>query len=126
MLSGEIIEEDTFTEMAGQRNLYAFIGGSCNGRDVYFTKTYNQGGKANHSIDYSGNVDDSFTLIEGTWSIFYTPEQMEMYNIESTFSGRFIMNRGGKGGITQAIERKEKLLETIGTLPGGKRFDNKE
>lgn len=114
-LTGEIIEEDTFTGHAGTRQLYAFIDGVRTGQDVEFTKSYNQGKDADHSIDYRGTANEDFTVIEGTWTAYTPPGDIENYGAPPTFSGPFIMNRGGRSDkAVKSMEAKEELLEVIG------------
>ena len=76
-LSGIITEPNTFDSSAGEL-LSASISGTVNGKSVSFLKTYAGDGSANHTVAYSGELDETEDKITGKWTLGLYAGQFEM------------------------------------------------
>jgi len=84
-VSGDITEQNTFDDQAGQI-LIADLFGQVNAANITFTKTYTNSRAGLDKIFYNGTISNDGHAISGTWSI------------ASLWTGRFKM--------TKAIEQK--------------------
>jgi hypothetical protein len=84
-------------EMPGQAlTLFATLGGSVNGANIGFIKTYDGTNGWSHAVPYVGTLSPDATEIEGTWEIKETGYL--------TSTGRFLMIRSF--GANEAVVRE--------------------
>jgi len=105
-LSGMVTEPNSFDDQAGEL-LSALISGSVFGRTVQFQKTYNGDGFANHTVDYSGELNPSESEIKGHWTI-------------GEKQGLFEMRRDGPAIGVKAKKTNaslERVLEALKSRP---------
>jgi hypothetical protein len=71
VLTGHIVETQTFGSPSPDGTLKASIKGSINGHVVTFTKTYDGSGGQTHSVTYRGTLvsDGNSSFMFGTWHI---------------------------------------------------------